>query len=244
MLKGITSRMLALLDHQTFFSQCYWCDRSLSFGEQFICQHCRQCLPQTSSACRRCGDKLFSHDDDVCGKCIKSPPVIENLISLYDYRFPIDAWITQYKFQRRIVLSRWFAKELAERVRCFLQDGQQLTPEAIIAVPLHRSRLKQRGFNQSRLLAQQLSQFLSIPFIEQGIIRSRFTNAQSGLSKKQRSNNLRNAFRVNCQLPKRVALVDDVITTGATINELAKQCLEAGSEHVSGWVLAHAPLRK
>ena len=126
--------------------------------------------------------------------------------------------------------------------KSYLENHLPLMPEAIIAVPLHGKRLKQRGYNQSELIAKQLSRLLGIPLLTDAVIRTKKTEAQSGLSLKQRQSNILQAFQVSQNLPTHIALVDDVFTTGSTLNELSRQLKLAGCEFTQGWVIAHAPL--
>lgn len=126
--------------------------------------------------------------------------------------------------------------------KSYLENHLPLMPEAIIAVPLHGKRLKQRGYNQSELIAKQLSRLLGIPLLTDAVIRTKKTEAQSGLSLKQRQSNILQAFQVSQNLPAHIALVDDVFTTGSTLNELSRQLKLAGCEFTQGWVIAHAPL--
>ncbi|GAA0204584.1 hypothetical protein GCM10009123_09990 [Kangiella japonica] len=110
-------------------------------------------------------------------------------------------------------------------------------PEAILAVPLHPKRLQERGFNQSEIITKHLSQSLGIPTAG-NLIRVKNTPHQIGLSEKQRRKNLNNAFDVRGTLPSHIALVDDVVTTGSTVNEATKLCLRYGAQRVDVWCLA------
>ncbi len=113
-------------------------------------------------------------------------------------------------------------------------------PLLIIPVPLHRAKLADRGFNQSRLLANKLSNQLSIKVLNKGIRRIKSTQAQSGLDANERRVYMKNAFQIYSQLPAHVAVVDDVVTTGMTVSELTKQAKLAGAQRVDIWCLARA----
>ncbi len=113
--------------------------------------------------------------------------------------------------------------------------------EALVAVPLHDRRARQRGFNQAQWLATRLATRLDLPLIEAGRVRD--TLSQRGLDRPARRANLRRAFRVEARLPARIALVDDVMTTGATLDALAMACRQAGAEVIEAWTLARTPLQ-
>ena len=117
----------------------------------------------------------------------------------------------------------------------------QPLPEAILPVPLHSTRLRERGFNQALELARPMAQALALPLLIHHSQRTRATVAQTSLSAKQRRKNIRGAFQVTQPLPARhIAIVDDVMTTGQTINELAKTLRKAGATHIDVWVCARA----
>ena len=182
--------------------------------------HCPVCaLPTLSGA--------------VCGECLRQPPPFDHTQAAFSYNFPVDKLIQALKFSERLILVNYLADALAERA--------DTKPDCLVALPLHPSRLRERGFNQSLLLARRISQRLDIPLLPDACERVRNTPPQSGLPWKERDKNMRQAFacKPGTDLQGRhVAIVDDVMTTGASIGELARALKQAGAAEVSAWVIA------
>lgn len=146
--------------------------------------------------------------------------------------------ITQLKFKQRLHFGQWVGRLLADTIK----HNDEL-PESLIAVPLHHKRIKQRGYNQASVLAQVISQQLHIPNNKHCVLRHKATRAQSELTAKQRQSNLRHAFTVSNKITqKHIALVDDVMTTGSTLNALATCLKRQGVERVDCYVIARASL--
>ncbi|WP_144391964.1 ComF family protein [Pleionea sediminis] len=235
-------QIASILTPGLFGTHCQLCFCALDRQESWICNYCAIRLPSYSRGCITCAQPIPTFEKESplsCGKCLKTQPAINRLTSCYYYQYPIDKWLTRFKFGRRHAYSQWLAKQLFKRI----EFNDRALPEAIIPVPLHTKRLKYRGFNQSQLIANHLASMLNLPVITKGIQRKKSTLAQSGLSMKQRQNNIRDAFQVTTHIPEHVAIVDDVFTTGSTTNELAKCLKRAGSNIVEAWVIAHAPNR-
>jgi ComF family protein len=169
----------------------------------------------------------------VCGKCLHHPPAFDNTVAAFSYSFPIDQLIKALKFQERLLLVNLLADELASRITEL--------PEIIMPLPLHPIRLRQRGFNQSQLLAARVANRLGIPLLTGACQRVRDTRPQSSLPWKERDKNMRHAFIISSDvdvIDKHVAIVDDVMTTGASIGEMAQTLKQAGAKTVSAWVVA------
>ena len=169
----------------------------------------------------------------VCGECLKQHPPFDHTVAAFSYSFPIDKLIQSLKFHERLVLVNYLADSLAKRVNT--------KPDCLLAMPLHPARLRERGFNQSLLLARRISRQLGISLLEDACVRVRNTAPQSSLPWKERDKNMRQAF--TCQLDdrfrgKHVAIVDDVMTTGASMGELAQALKHAGAGEISAWVVA------
>ncbi|MCX4026381.1 ComF family protein [Endozoicomonas sp. SM1973] len=148
--------------------------------------------------------------------------------------------IHQYKFNGKLICGQALTIQLKERLVSAYTN--QPWPELIIPTPLHRKRELQRGFNQALLIARQLSKQLKIPLQPRLIRRYKKTSAQTGLSAKERQVNIRNAFQIISQsLPNHLALVDDVVTTGTTVNEISRLLKEAGVQKVDIWCIAKTP---
>jgi ComF family protein len=203
-----------------------------------VCQSCRRDLPWLGIACRQCARPLHSSPAcALCGHCQKQPPAFDRTIALFHYRPPVDHLIRRFKFAEELqigsLLSALLAARLAER------NGD--LPELLLPVPLHPARLRSRGFNQATEIARHVASELGIAIDYHACRRKRDTLAQSLLSHNARRLNLRNAFDV-CRPPGalHIAIIDDVMTTGHTSNELARTLKQAGATHVEVWVIARA----
>lgn len=219
---------------------CLMC--GLPSGAENLCAPCRADLPRSARRCERCGLPLPGHGDRVCGPCLHRPPSWDRVLAALDYRFPADALVQRFKFNRSHACGRVLCLELATAVR---EAGSGLPrPDALVPVPLHRGRHLSRLFNQSELLARFVGRHEGIPVHCRLLRRVRPTRAQSGLDAKSRRRNTRGAFHCH---PRRaaglghVALVDDVMTTGATLDACVRELKRAGIAEVTLWVAARAP---
>lgn len=196
-----------------------------------ICPDCAGDLPVLpAERCPQCA--LPSPGNLLCGACLKKPPRFDHGEAVYRYGFPLDALIQHCKYGGAQELSDLFAKALAER----LQD--QPRPDLIVPMPLHPARLRERGFNQAHEIARRLGQYLDLP-CQPVCQRVRDTPPQAGLDLKARHRNLRGAFLCSGNLAgKRIALLDDVMTSGSSLNELASAARHAGAVEISAWVVA------
>lgn len=219
-----------------FPPSCVLCGAT-GHGGQDICPACTQDLPRSRNNCVRCGIPLASTNlDALCGQCLQRPPPFERVLSPYLYESPMDHLIQQFKYSGRLEMARLLGQLMAQ----WLAPRLDTLPEEIIPVPLHRRRLRERGFNQALELARPLARQFSLPLNTQACQRTRFTTPQFGLSAKERAKNVKNAFQVEGPIGKHVALVDDVMTTGQTVSELAKVLRQAGVEEIEVWVCARA----
>jgi ComF family protein len=157
-------------------------------------------------------------------------PGYDRTISAWQYSHPVDRLILALKFHGRLALAPFFAKALA---------GHVGVVDLVIPMPLHRSRLAERGYNQAAEMARVLAQMTNTTLLLRGAERTRATPSQTGLATDERRRNVRGAFACMQDLAgARVAVVDDVMTTGATLDELAKVLKRAGAVHVENWVVA------
>ncbi|MFV0447413.1 MAG: ComF family protein [Vibrio sp.] len=197
-----------------------------------VCSACEAWYPQLPR-CQRCGLKTLA-PVDMCGQCLSKPPIWHQLYCVGDYQFPLSNSIHQLKYQRQF----WQAKPLAKRLSQCID-----TPAPVItSVPLHWYRYLRRGFNQSDLIAQHLAAFLAVDYQPQLFSRILNTKAQQGLTKAQRKRNLAKAFRLNRHPnSNHVAIVDDVVTTGSTVQHLCHLLLEVGVERVDIYCICRTP---
>ncbi|MEN1727017.1 MAG: ComF family protein [Pseudomonadota bacterium] len=201
------------------------------------CEPCQAELPMVSAQCRRCGLELV-RNVELCGRCSQRLPYFDSGRSAFAYRGAVEALIQRFKFGRDLAAGRVLSALMAEQVRS--QDWPP--PQLMVPVPLHRGRRWLRGFNQSEMLCRDLSKRLGDLPWSSVLQRRRATRAQSELPADRRRGNVRGAFQLKRLPPdvRHIALVDDVMTTGSTLDECARVLKRAGVERVDLWVLARA----
>lgn len=221
-------------------NRCLLCLGSAAGSPDCICPPCLDDLPWLGPACRQCALPL-SAEGLLCGKCQQRPPAFSQVIAPLHYRFPIDSLIPAFKHQHRLTWGRLLVRLLQQAIIHHYRDRQLQLPDVVIPLPLHRSRQARRGFNQAMELARPIARALDIPLDYRNLLRRRATTAQQGLDARARQRNLRDAFI--CRHPARLAgrhlaLVDDVMTTGTTVNEASRTLLQAGAASVTVWCVA------
>jgi ComF family protein len=201
---------------------------------QLLCMACDASLPaDPADVCPQCC--IASPGALVCGDCLSDPPAFDAALTVFTYRFPLDQLIQSFKYASNLALADFFAQKLVSCVR------DHPLPHALVAMPLACRRLTERGFNQALLIAENAAQRLSLPIERTALVRVRETLPQSGLPWKERRANVKGAFACAADLKGRnIALVDDVMTTGATLNEAAKALKLRGAARVTAWVIARA----
>jgi len=221
-------------------NSCLLCDAPSQHPLYDLCDHCEQELPYLSNGCERCGLPLADGVSGTCGQCITNPPHYDRCFSLFNYAAPVDKLVQNLKFNGKLVIARSLGQLFAQRTAKW---NAPPLGECIIPVPLHKNRIRQRGFNQAMELARPISKSLNITIDKTSCTRIIDTQPQSSLDADDRGKNIRHAFSVKPEIKwKRVILFDDVITTGQTINSLAKELKLNGVEEVSVWCIAGALL--
>src|ERR1035437_4240201 len=218
---------LAKLGRKLFTQDCLLCTGASA--EQPICGGCSQNLPALKEGCPVCA--LPSPRGQVCGRCLAHPPHFSRTVAIWTYDFPIDRIIQAFKFHHRLELAPWFAKSLAMRL--------DLRNPLIVAMPLHKTRPAERGVNQAHEIARHVAEFTGGKLLHSAVHKHRETLLQSKLPLEARAKNVRDAFRcVEAFDRNAVVVVDDVMTTGATLNELARILKQAGASQVINLVVA------
>ena len=223
--------------------ECAGCDVAL--GDDPIPFFCRRCwegiTPLHGPVCARCGHPFASpvallySPAHLCGACRLRPPSYTHARSAYPYAPPLREAITLFKYKGKVAL----ANALGDLMWAAWHDVQDV--DLLMPVPLHPARLREREFNQSLLLVDRLNRRLRLPVSHHNLVRRRQTPPQTELTRRQRRQNLRRAFAVlrpDEVAGKRILLVDDVFTTGTTVNECAKPLRKAGAGDVYVFTLA------
>ncbi len=209
-----------------------------------MCSACLQGFAAPRPRCRLCALPLPGQAR-VCGDCLKTPPPFAAAVAAVDYAFPWNGLIASLKFRGGIEHAGALAGLLAGAVSQSLAAGDGVAPDLIVPVPLAPARLRQRGHNQAWELARRVARQWRLPAQADAMARWQDTAPQLSLTRLQRLSNLRGAFVVTPRgrpgiAGRRVALVDDVMTTGATATEAALTLLRGGASEVQVWVLARA----
>lgn len=216
---------------------CILCGNT-GFDSQDICQGCFTDLHKNIHCCYKCAEifETANSSPQLCGHCISKSPAFDETHAPFIHQGIMRHLIATLKFNRQYKNARLLGYLLATQIKKTAE-----IPDIILPVPLHKQRYRERGFNQSIEIAKALSKQLDIPIDTKSCIRIRNTVHQIDLPAKQRHKNIKNAFAVN-QLIKtqHIAILDDVMTTGSTVNELAKVLKKAGVARVDVWVCARA----
>ncbi len=204
-------------------------------GDVGICQACLNDLPWHSAA--QCPQCALISDGLVCGSCLNSPPSFDATHALFTYHYPADKLLQHYKYKQTLHLANTFASLLIDKKLSPSHTKQKI--DLIIPMPMHKTRLKERGFNQALEVARLISKSMQIKLDYTSCQRPKYTPPQASLPLKERIKNIRGVFDCQKNLQSlNIAIVDDVMTTGASLNELASTLKQAGASHVECWVIA------
>jgi len=213
-------------------TQCVSCNALADAG---ICAACNRSLLRVENPCPQCGASIgYSGGNQVCGRCRRRPPAYDLTVTPFLYAPPLSSLVHQFKYRGKIgnarPLAKIFCREFTTRY-CPL-------PQLLVPVPLHWTRLIRRGFNQSAELCRHLSAELSIPFDRSTVYRTRKTLPQVELPLNQRRWNVRGCFELRRPLPvESIAIVDDVITSGETMHQIASMLKNHGVTAVQAWAI-------
>ena len=200
---------------------------------EILCDACAADLPPLAAArCPRCA--LPTPNSAICGHCLAKPPHFDATFAAYAYDFPLDKLVQSFKYGHRLAVGGWLGRQLATLVR-------GLPASLVIPLPLHRERLRERGFNQALELARPVAQVCGWRLETTTCRRVRHTPAQAGLAFRERAGNVRGAFHCTRDFSGcDIVLVDDVMTTGASLDECARTLKLHGARTVTLLVVARA----
>ena len=203
-------------------------------GAELICSGCFASLPRLGPTCPMCA--LPTSSGEVCGHCLAHPPPFEATVAAFVYAFPVDRLLHAFKYHGRLALAEWGAGAILEE---HARHRGAHRPDRLIAVPLARERQRERGYNQAFEIARAIGERLRVPLLSKGVTRVRTAPPQAALPWTERAKNVRGAFTCEIDLAgMSVAIVDDVMTTGASLSELARTLRRAGAARVQSWVVA------
>jgi ComF family protein len=222
-------------------SQCEVCRR---WNAARLCAACVQRFAPPTLRCARCALRV-GLETLACGECLRDPPPYTTTVCAADYGFPWDGLIAAFKFNQQVELAAPLAQRITAAVRA---RGEAPTAQLVLPVPLSAARLAERGYNQAWELARRVASACGLPARPDVLLRALDTAHQADLTRAERQRNLRAAFFVDVRwrgvlTGRCVALVDDVLTTGATARGCAAALLRGGAAEVHVWVVARTPGR-
>lgn len=228
---GIGLKVKNALVNMAFPRRCPVCDEVVPTGDGLICSPCRA-KPQyiTEPRCRRCGKQLALEEGQFCHDCIQRKHVYDYGYALYDYQ-SMRKSIYRFKYGKRCEYVDFYAQDICRRLS---DEIRLMEADAVIPVPVHRSRLRGRGYNQAELIASGISRQTGIPMDKKMVKRVRKTVPQKELTIQERQNNLKKAFHISTNVVKlkKVILVDDIYTTGSTFDAIAMELKRRGVKSV------------
>jgi ComF family protein len=217
--------------------RCVLCGCEGRSPAQDLCSYCQLEFVRNAAACRGCALPVGLPGRELCGRCLRHARGFDTAFAPFRYEYPLDRLLQRFKYQGQLALGRVLGNLLAEAV---IAEHIEL-PQALVPVPLARSKQRERGFNQAYELARPLARALKLPIRTDLCARTRATRDQATLRAHDRRRNVVGAFvATGSVLPRHVAVIDDVLTTGSTCEELARVLKRAGIERVDVWVIARA----
>ena len=213
-----------------FPRRCAICDTTLPWGKKEICAVCKNKIQYSSgTSCLKCG-KPVKEEEEYCYDCKKKKHDFKQGAALFPYEY-IRLSLYRFKYAGRIEFAEFYGRQMAY---CFEEKRRQWKPDALVPVPLHKKKLKKRGYNQAELIARELSGYWKIPVINNLVVRTKNTRPMKGIVGTDRQNNLKKAFKLGLNDVKlnTIIIIDDIYTTGSTIDAVSQVCLEAGISNI------------
>lgn len=227
-MRKITDRILNML----YPRRCVMCDAVLPGDGDGVCKDCKQGVHiVTEPYCLKCGKMLERAQEEYCEDCLLHPHVYQSGRSLFVYDGPVKKSLYRFKYAGR----KEYAKSYAHFTELYLGEYiRQIQPDALLPVPLHRKRYQRRGYNQSEVFAVELGCRMNIPVVTKMVQRVKNTLPQKELDLSERQNNLKKAFKINKNDVKlnTIIIIDDIYTTGSTIDALSAVLKEAGVQNI------------
>ena len=213
-----------------FPKRCVVCDAVLPLGKEDLCQSCQKNIQYISGAvCYKCG-KPVKETEEYCYDCKRKKHLFRQGVALFSYEY-IRSSLYRYKYGERREYAAVYGKYMAAR---FYKEKIRWKPDALIPVPLHKKRRKQRGYNQAELIAKELGKWWEVPVITELVIRVKNTRPMKEIDGTERQNNLKKAFKLGKNDVKlnTIIIIDDIYTTGSTMDAVASVCKESGIANI------------
>jgi len=226
-------------------SLCLLCH--LPSKSSLVCEYCHDAILIERNCCLRCGCGL-SQTQLICGECLQHHFEFTQLHAVASYQSPFPELIKQLKYNNHLLYADLLGQLLADSILQRYSQDQLQEIDYLIPVPLHKQKQRQRGFNQAQLICEALSKRLPVKIAQATLTREKFTHPQEGLTRHQRMLNLKHAFSLTETKKeelkdKHIVLIDDVVTTGATINSLCQVLLAAGAKRIDVWCICRTELQ-
>ncbi len=216
-----------------------------SIDTELICDICSDSMIKERACCQHCSLSL-PKSQAFCGDCLKQPHYFSSIHAIGDYHSPFSSLIKKFKYSQNLLEGELLGILLVRSILFNFSDNKIGDVDYLLPVPLHLDKLRKRGFNQAMLIAQVVSKALTIPILDNTVIRNKKTIPQEGLFLNERKKNLQGAFSVNniqTLKEKHIVIIDDVVTTGATVNSLCKVLFEKNAKQVDIWCISRTSLK-
>ncbi len=226
-----------LLLNLLFPRRCPVCDRPVAPFGSLICASCGQSFTYIEEPyCLKCGKPLLHEEKEYCHDCGVHRHFFDRGLALFDYK-SVSGSIYRFKYRGRQEYAAYYASCMAEKCKGFIEECR---PDALVPVPIHKSKLRARGYNQAEVLARELSALTGIPVVPDLILRVRKTVPMKDLSARERQNNLKRAFKIcrNDVKLNTIIIIDDIYTTGSTIDAMGLELRKAGVKRIYFMALA------
>lgn len=227
----INRKVVEAVKDLIFPPRCPVCDNVLKISDKLICMGCYEKLKYVQSpSCMKCGKPLKAEEHEYCHDCSEKNHIFERGVALFEYS-SVHESIYRFKYQGRKEYGAFYASQISLHLG---KQIEEMKADALIPVPLHKKKMRIRGYNQAQVLAEEMSKYIGIPTRTDMVERKKWTVPQKELNNSERQKNLKKAFNIveNDVKLDTIIIVDDIYTTGSTINELAREFKKTGVEKV------------
>ena len=224
-------RIFDIITDLIFPRRCAICDEVIPYGGGSVCSSHTDLPYVKPPVCMRCGKEIDSEEREFCLDCERHFRNFEKVFPVFNYLEPVKTSVLAIKYHEKIEYCDFYGKQMADKVRPY---AAQYGIDAVTCVPLHRKKLRKRGYNQAQELARVVAGELGLPLCSDMLVRDRYTAPQKSLDNLERANNIKESMTIGKVYPqyKNILIVDDIYTTGVTIDVCASLLKEAGACNV------------